>query len=213
MIFHKHRDILSHRPWRGYYTDYTKKGQAPPLSLQGAFSDRKVAAIATFKKDTTLERQGEFTLSTLQGRCSRRRGYESEALVPDGLPGERIRRQERESDFRLTIHTVVHMHPFPYFCNVAWYSNSRIVEMSWMQESYCSISWILGKTLLFMLKMWECKGPPIAIRNILQGKINVFLHVCPSVGNCAKWSSEMSAKKLLSSNFFKISPVLTLATE
>ena len=26
-----------------------------------------MAAFATFKKDTTLERQGEFTLSTLQG--------------------------------------------------------------------------------------------------------------------------------------------------
>ena len=86
MIFHKHRDILSHRPWRAYYTYYTNKGQAPPLSLQGAFSDRKVAAIATFKKDTTLERQGEFTLSTLQGRCSRRREL---IIVPDHQKGAR----------------------------------------------------------------------------------------------------------------------------
>ena len=43
-----------------------QKGQVPPLSLQGAFSVKELAAIATFKKDTTLERQGEFTLSTLQ---------------------------------------------------------------------------------------------------------------------------------------------------
>ena len=38
----------------------------PPLLPQGVLLIRKVAAFATFKKDTTLERQGEFTLSTLQ---------------------------------------------------------------------------------------------------------------------------------------------------
>ena len=37
-----------------------------PLLPQGVLLIRKVAAFATFKKDTTLERQGEFTLSTLQ---------------------------------------------------------------------------------------------------------------------------------------------------
>ena len=37
-----------------------------PLLPQGVLSNRIVAAFATFKKDTTLERQGEFTLSTLQ---------------------------------------------------------------------------------------------------------------------------------------------------
>ena len=44
-----------------------KSKDIPPLLPQGVLLIRKVAAFATFKKDTTLERQGEFTLSTLQG--------------------------------------------------------------------------------------------------------------------------------------------------
>ena len=43
-----------------------KSKDIPPLLPQGVLLIRKVAAFATFKKDTTLERQGRFTLSTLQ---------------------------------------------------------------------------------------------------------------------------------------------------
>ena len=39
----------------------------PPFLLQGVYFNTIVAAFATFKKDTTLKRQGRFTLSTLQG--------------------------------------------------------------------------------------------------------------------------------------------------
>ena len=47
--------------WVGHY-----KVKISPLLPQGVLLIRKVAAFATFKKDTTMERQGEFTLSTLQ---------------------------------------------------------------------------------------------------------------------------------------------------
>ena len=49
--------------WVGHY----KVKIFPPLLPQGVLSNRIVAAFATFKKDTTLKRQGRFTLSTLQG--------------------------------------------------------------------------------------------------------------------------------------------------
>ena len=38
-----------------------------PLLPQGVLLNRKLTAFATFKKDTTLEQQGRFMLSTLQG--------------------------------------------------------------------------------------------------------------------------------------------------
>ena len=63
-----------------------KSKDISPLLPQGVLLIRKVAAFATFKKDTTLERQGEFTLSTLQGRCSRRREL---IIVPDHQKGAR----------------------------------------------------------------------------------------------------------------------------
>ena len=42
-------------------------GEARTFFSSVATRGGRVAAFATFKKDTTLERQGEFTLSTLQG--------------------------------------------------------------------------------------------------------------------------------------------------
>ena len=47
----------------------TPLGEATRTFLSSVATTRggRVAAFATFKKDTTLERQGEFTLSTLQG--------------------------------------------------------------------------------------------------------------------------------------------------
>ena len=42
-------------------------GEARTFFSSVATRGGRVAAFATFKKDTTLERQGRFTLSTLQG--------------------------------------------------------------------------------------------------------------------------------------------------
>ena len=66
----------------------TPLGEATRTFLSSVATTRggRVAAFATFKKDTTLERQGEFTLSTLQGRCSRRREL---IIVPDHQKGAR----------------------------------------------------------------------------------------------------------------------------
>ena len=57
-----------------------------PLLPQGVLSNRIVAAFATFKKDTTLKRQGTFTLSTLQGSaCAGKRLKESNDTGPGKL--------------------------------------------------------------------------------------------------------------------------------
>ena len=57
--------VIHQLPWEGHFAP--KKDRLLPCLFKALFSVREVAALATFKKDTILERQGRFTLSTLQG--------------------------------------------------------------------------------------------------------------------------------------------------
>ena len=142
-----------------------KSKDIPPLLPQGVLLIRKVAAFATFKKDTTLERQGEFTLSTLQERCSRRRVLVYEPRFLPIVQPASTSKASKAIVFRLNIHSTVWMSTLSrliqcglillkhnlgirHFYSSFWHSNSKKILLPETKQESILIYFLRSRKII-----------------------------------------------------------------